>query len=92
MKKRSRSKEPKTDPKILARQRELYHRRKERQKNDPTFAKKEKVLVKMDHKGEFRVFEGFSNISPGADHHESDSPDFYKNNRLLFRAMIFLNA
>ena len=39
IKKRPRAKEPKTDPKILARQRELYHKRKERQKNDPNFGK-----------------------------------------------------
>ena len=47
IKKRPRAKEPKTDPKILARQRELYHKRKERQKNDPNFGKKDKQLVKM---------------------------------------------
>jgi len=50
IKKRPRAKEPKTDPKILARQRELYHKRKERQKNDPNFGKKDKLvkMVKLD--------------------------------------------
>jgi len=52
LKKRPRAKEPKTDPKILARQRELYHKRKERQKNDPNFSKKDKLvkMVKLDQK------------------------------------------
>ena len=53
IKKRPRAKEPKTDPKILARQRELYHKRKERQKNDPNFGKKDKLvkMVKLDQQG-----------------------------------------